>query len=163
MPYFSELDQPQVKTERDITGWKKVFLQGVSQWLETERIAAEQNKMLQRQVWWTSAWTSYRGFCCQWRAALFEGPNMKWALEEVAQDCNFICNLLFSPRTYSSLKYFSLLSALRPCRRLSGYDKKWDHDRNEVILFLLSFSVFLVLPKEIFRLKKQTKPPVPGP
>lgn len=50
MPFFLELDQLQVKRERVITHCKKVFLQGVSQWLKTEGIAAEQNQVLHRQV-----------------------------------------------------------------------------------------------------------------
>lgn len=94
----------------------------------------------------------------------FEGSIMKWALEEVVQATDNSFVVCFFYLLYSSLKYFILfLTAPRPCIRPSGSDKKRDHDSNEIILLFLPFSLFLVLPKQIFRLKGQTKKPHPRP
>lgn len=62
------------------TGCKTVFLWGRGGWLKVERTVAEQKKISPRQVWQTSVWTSYSGFCWEWRATYLKGQtwNKLW-------------------------------------------------------------------------------------
>lgn len=79
------------------TGCRKYFFTGGEVSDLRLKTAMKQNTISPWWVWQTSVCASYSGFCGNWRAASFEGPNMKWALEEVveATDNSFVVWFLF--------------------------------------------------------------------